>query len=239
MFAWWGRSRVRVQTSDRGQALRWGLPLLTLAGLGLGAVPLAARLAPVLTPAEKFEGELLLLFFLAWLAWPGAGALAIISARLLLVGQRPAVVPLLAASGALAIPFLPLASAARDLDDTLHRTARTEIVRRIEAGELGPFVHVPPGADPTAPTPREGLVALIDYPWAVSNCGGHRLADVRLEGDRLRVTFCPHGGWRNGGWWIVYDAADWMPELSDPRLRGWGFERVERLRARWYRLSRD
>src|SRR5688500_2054766 len=118
------------------QAARWGAPVATLAALSLGAVQLAARIGPVVTPAPNFEGEQLLLWFLSLLSWPTACALALTSAVWLARGHKSAAGPFLAGLAALSVPFLPLGPTMRDLDDALHRDARDEIVRRVEAGEL-------------------------------------------------------------------------------------------------------
>jgi hypothetical protein len=125
----------------------------------------------------------------------------------------------LAAVAALSVPFWPLAPILRELDDRLHHAVRAELVRRVEAGEFSPWsrygdmINLPP-----------------DYAWAVSRCGGNRLASVQLVGGAPRMTFCGLNGW------IVYDALGRAPDPA-AELRGFGFSRVERVREHWYWLT--
>src|SRR5690349_12056854 len=107
------------------------LTVATVLALVLAAVQLGARIGPIVTSAANYEGELLLSWLLALLAWPTALVLAVAAILAIVRGRCHAAVPLVAALGALAVPFLPLGGALRDLDDALHRAARGEIVRRV------------------------------------------------------------------------------------------------------------
>jgi hypothetical protein len=206
--------------------------LASLAGAGIALWLLAWRVWPIVSPGRNLELEVILLFLLGLPALVGALFLTVTTGCLLWRGQRAALGPLLAGISALAIVALPLSPAMRDLDDRLHRAAREEVALRLESGDL----RDQPGLWGSS----GGLAALPpEQPNAVSYCGGHRLVDLWRDGAALRVTFCPHGGARNGGWWVVYDSADRTPLLTEPYLAGWTFGRVERLRERWFRLVKD
>jgi len=205
-----------------------------LLGLACAAALLAARLAPPLSPAPYFQGELILLIFAAFLAVPAAALLTFVSAWLVLRGHRGAIPPLLAGAVAVAVPFLPLSPLVQDLDDGLHGAGREAVVRRIEAGEIQVFGGY---YDPQGQRRRgQGLAGLPpEYPQALSWCGGHRLVSVEEE-EPLVVAFCPHPGLFNTGGWIVYSAAGPVPDHVRARLTRWGWQHADPLRPHWYRL---
>ena len=205
-----------------------------LLGLLCAAALLAARLAPPLSPAPYFEGELILLIVAAFLAVPVAALLTFVSALLFLRGHRRAILPLLAGAVAVAVPFLPLSPLVQDLDERLHGPEREAVVRRIEAGEIQVF-----GGYISSDGQRrrgQGMAALPpEYPQALSWCGGHRLVSVEDE-EPLVIAFCPHPGLFNAGGWIVYSAAGPVPDHVRARLTSWGWHHAESLRPHWYRL---
>ena len=232
--------------------------LATALAVPLAGVLLAARIAPVVTSASHFEGPMVLLILLSFLAVPASAILALVALALVVRGRRWALGPLLVTVAGLIFFALPLGPLMRQVDDALRQSAREELARRAEAGELvswmatAPWPIFRPGGSSEAPLPvrlspppeppadRPYLAPLpLDYPWAVSDGGGQRMLEVWRAADATRVTFFPHGGLRNGHWWIIYDSADRPPSLADLGSRGWHFDRVERLRDRWYRVVRD
>ena len=213
-------------TPTRARARRYrGAAIWASVGIALGGRLLAGRVVPIVS-SDRSEGTLLFVGLGAGLALLAAVVLVVLSAVALVCGRAWAVFPLLAGAGALAAFFLvPWRAPMLAVDDEVHRAAREDIVRRLEEGELS----------------RSGTLAAVprEYPWAVSACGGHNLVSVVEDQGGTRVLFCPHGGFGNGHWWLVYDSADRAPGQSDQGLYGFGFERVERLRERWYRVLGD
>jgi len=185
------------------------------------------------------ELQVLLLGLVLWPALCMAGLVVAISVVLLVRGRRTVVVPLLSGLAAILAWYLPLAPALRELDDSLHRDAREELVYRLMLGELetlrGPF-----GKSNADLTGGAQLLSLpSQYPAAVSGGLSHRAIEVQKDEQSMRVTFFPHGGFGNGRWYVVYTSDDRLPEQSTRPGPGQAPYRIERLRDHWYRLVHD
>lgn len=198
-----------------------------LTGVGLTGAVLAARVVPVVTPARYFEGPLLVLMLAAFASLAAAAGLAAVSVVGLLSGRRAAASLLVASLTVFAAGLVPLDPALHELDDRLHQAAREEIVQRVNAGDLQP--PNPPHAS-LVPLPSE-------YSWAVSDGGGQRMIEVRPDAGGVRVTFFPHGGYRNRRWAVIYESSDQAPSFPGPNLPT--VQRIELVRERWFRAILD
>jgi hypothetical protein len=191
--------------------------------MALGGWLLTGRVGEVVLPLWTDNQRLLLLasYGLALVAAVGWSAYLLVR----LVRRRTdAAVPLLVAAVLLIAFFrLPLGPVPRELDEHLHRAAREDVVRRVEARELWPL-------NP----PHASLVALVDEPLPVS--ADHLASVVPLPGtDAVQVVFFPYSGLGNDRWLVAYRSDDQPPE--PPYNVAFDDAQWERLRPRWYRAT--
>ena len=211
----------------------------SLSGAIVAALLLAGRVVPVVSPERYPDGTILLLIFAYPVSVLGAVVIGGVSLFRLVRGSRAAVGPLLTVLVAAAILGLPLEPVLREVDDRLHRTAREEIVRRLETGELAPpqWYSAPPGRWVEAPQRGNLLISVPrEFSAAVSNAGGQNMLQTTFDPSFTRAVFQPHPGIGNRLWAVVYDRNDHAPDPGDLSVVPWRFQRVERLREHWFRV---
>jgi hypothetical protein len=157
-------------------------------------------------------------------------------------GSRSAALPLAVNALALVIFVLaPLLAPAVDwLDFRVHQAARSELVARVEAGELrrlwpsGSLGQVSSaGADWPSGSAPASLPLPPEYPSAVSD-GGYRMLFVYREQGALHVVFFPRLSLRGPHTLFVYRADGRKPSL--PYFNWKTVAVTEPLADRWFRL---
>jgi hypothetical protein len=126
------------------------------------------------------------------------------------------------AVGLLAFFFAPISQPRDMLDFWAHYNTRTEVVRRLEASELG-----------TLGGPHSPLVPLPEYQRSVSY-PGYQVIEAERQNNTLQVVFFPVPTLRNDLSVFVY-RSDGQPPAT---LRKYGREAAafELLADHWYRV---